>query len=159
MPDMLVKLYALPDNRDNIEKLERQGIYIKRALAPDKFRIVEYVRSRFGDGWAGECDVAFSRNPISCFIAVKEHKVVGFACYDVTSKGFFGPMGVDEEVRGYGIGKALLLECLHSLKNEGYAYAIIGAAGEDVIEFYEKVAGAKVIEDSSPGIYSRMIKY
>jgi len=159
MVDLLVKLYTLPDNRGNIEELEKQGIYIKRALAPDKFKIVKYVRNAFGDSWAGECDVAFSREPISCFIAVKNHRVVGFACYDVTCKGFFGPMGVDEELRGCGVGEALLLECLHSLRNEGYGYAIIGGAGEDVIPFYEKVAGAKVIEDSFPGIYSRMIGY
>jgi len=159
MVDLLVKLYTLPDNKGNIEELEKQGIYIKRALAPDKFRIVEYVRETFGEGWAGECDVAFSREPISCFIAVKDHEIVGFACYDVTCKGFFGPIGVDRGLRGYGIGKALLLECLHSLRNEGYAYAIIGGAGKDVIRFYEKVAGAKAIEDSFPGVYSRMIKY
>ncbi|HHW71257.1 MAG TPA: GNAT family N-acetyltransferase [Clostridiales bacterium] len=156
MPDMLVKLYELDDNKANIEELERQGIYIKRVLAPDKFRVVEYVKNTFGDSWASECDVAISRDPISCFIAVKDKEVIGFACYDTTCKSFFGPIGIDKEFRGFGIGKVLTLECLNAMWHEGYAYAIIGGANE-AIPFYEKVANAKVIEDSVPGIYSRMI--
>ncbi|MFU0800406.1 MAG: GNAT family N-acetyltransferase [Xylanivirga thermophila] len=158
MSDMLVKLYDLPDNSENIKKLEEQGIYIKRALAPDKFKVVEYVRETFGDGWASECDVAFSNSPISCFIAVQDKKVIGFACYDATCKDFFGPTGIDENVRGKGIGKALLLACLHAMYEQGYAYAIIGGTG-GAIPFYQKVAGATVIEDSVPGIYGRMIRY
>ena len=31
--------------------------------------------------------------------------------------------------QGKGIGKALLLRCLHALRAEGYAYAIIGGVG------------------------------
>jgi len=157
MPDMLVKLYEIEDNKANIKDLERKDIYIKRVLPPDKLRVVKYVKDRFGDSWAGECDVAISREPVSCFIAVKDREIIGFACYNATCRGFFGPIGVDEDFRGFGIGKVLTLECLNAMWNEGYAYAIIGGAGE-AIPFYEKIANAKVIENSVPGIYSRMIK-
>lgn len=34
---------------------------------------------------------------------------------------------------------------------EGYAYAIIGGVGP--VAFYEKCVGARVIPDSTPGIY------
>ena len=48
-----------------------------------------------------------------------------------TAKAFFGPTGVDETYRGKGIGKALLLVCLHDMYAQGYAYGIIGDAGSD----------------------------
>ena len=41
------------------------------------------------------------------------------------------------------------------MKAEGYGYAIIGWVGP--AEFYAKVSGATVIEDSEPGIYRRML--
>lgn len=157
MADLLVKLYELPDNSRNVERLREEGIYIKRALSPDKHEILEFIRENFSESWASECDVAFSNLPVSCFIAVKDKKVVGFACYEATCKNFFGPIGVHNDMRGYGVGAALLLECLHAMYNEGYAYAIIGG-GRGAADFYKKTVGATIIEGSDPGIYRRMIK-
>ena len=157
MPDMLVKLYDLPENRALLEELERKGIRIIRAMAPNKIKVSEFVRNNFGDRWASECDVAFSRNPISCVIAVDEEKeILGFACYETTCKAFFGPTGVLEQYRGLKIGKALLISALKGLKEMGYAYAIIGGP-EEAIGFYEKSVKATVIQGSNPGIYKDMI--
>jgi hypothetical protein len=38
----------------------------------------------------------------------------------------------------------------------GYGYAVIGSAGP--MEYYSKIVGATVIEDSTPGIYKGMLK-
>lgn len=157
MPDMLVKLYNIAENHTNITKLSDNGIEIKRALSPDKHLILDYIKNTFGDGWASECDVAFSNKPISCFIAVKDKKIIGFGCYDATAPNYFGPTGVSEAFRGLGIGQELLNKCLISMKNDGYGYAIIGWV-EDAIAFYQSAVGATVIEGSEPGIYSRMIE-
>ena len=89
MPDMLVKLYDLHDVSAEREKLKGSGIDIRRALSPEKHTIINWVRQRFGEGWASECDVAFSNKPVSCFIATENKKLVGFACYDSTCKDFF----------------------------------------------------------------------
>jgi len=51
-----------------------------------------------------------------------------------------------------GIGKALLVSSLVGLRELGYVYAIIGAAGP--VHFYQKAVGAIVIPDSEPGIYT-----
>jgi hypothetical protein len=155
MPDMLVKLYDLPP-APSTEALQAEGIDIRRAMAPAKHATVEWVRSKFKDGWASECDVAFSRQPISCFIAVKDNKIIGFACHEATCKGFFGPTGVDEAWRERGIGTHLLFACLQDMRNAGYAYAVIGSAGP--ADFYRKVVGAAPIEGSSPGIYKDMLR-
>lgn len=157
MSDMLVKLYDLSDEVPNIDSLRSQGISIKRVLSPDKHKVIEYVRDTFSDGWASECDVAFSNQPISCFIAVKDKTIIGFACYDATAKNYFGPTGITAIFRGKGVGAALLHRCLLSMREEGYGYGIIGSVG-NAVDFYHKKVGAMEIKDSSPGIYKRMIK-
>jgi len=151
MPDMLVKLYDLPEVKPHIEKLRKGGVVIRVAMAYEKYQVVDWVRNTFGVGWAGETDVTFSNHPISCFIATENGKIMGFACYDSTCRDFFGPVGVAEQARGRGIGRALFLSCLHAMASNGYAYAIIGSVGP--VEFYAKTVGAVEIEGSSPGIY------
>ena len=63
--------------------------------------------------WAAEVEAAFCRLPVSCFLAVRDQDLLGFACYDATCKNFFGPTAVLEEERGRGLGRALLLATLH----------------------------------------------
>lgn len=152
MPDMLVKLYELPDVSELIKKMKDAGIDVRRAMAPEKHIVVEWVKQTFNQSWASECEVAFSNHPISCYIAIENGNIIGFACYDASCKNFFGPTGVKQDGRGKGTGKALLLKCLYAMEAQGYAYAIIGGVGP--AEFYEKNAGATLIENSTPGIYS-----
>lgn len=157
MPDMLVKLYELGDYNEIYKKLADEGIRIIRPMTPNKTKVSDFVRKTFSDGWADEIETAFTRFPVSCFIAYddNEKKIVGFAGYDCTFKDFFGPTGVDPNYRKKGIGSALLLRCFEAMRDEGYGYAIIGSAGP--VEYYKKVCGAVVIENSSPGIYKELI--
>jgi GNAT superfamily N-acetyltransferase len=147
MPDMLVKLYDLPPAAD----LTAQGITVRRALAVEKQIVLNWVGEHFFPGWVSECDIAFSRQPIACYIAVEQGTLLGFACHDATARNFFGPTGVLESQRGRGLGKALLLACLYAMREQGYGYAIIGGVGP--VEFYTKTVGATLIEDSTPGVY------
>jgi GNAT superfamily N-acetyltransferase len=151
MPDMLVKLYELPEVAPTLVSLHTDGIGLRRPLAPEKHLVVNWVHQHFRQIWASECEVAFTHHPPSCFIAVAQKQLLGFACYNTTRKGFFGPVGVAEPARGRGIGKALLLVCLQSMWHEGYGYAIIGGAGPTT--FYEQAVGAIPIAGSWPGIY------
>ena len=153
---MLVKLYDLPEVAPLVRDLAQRGIVIRHAMPYEKLQTVNWVLTTFGDGWAGECDVAFIHQPASCFIATEGGAIIGFACYDSTCKDFFGPTGVAEEKRGLGVGKALFLSCLHAMAAAGYAYAIIGGAGPT--EFYASAAGATIIEGSEPGIYRDRLK-
>lgn len=154
--DLLVKLYDLADEIAGLDNLKEDNIRIVRGLALDKSRIISFIKENFEINWANELERALFNQPASCFLAIKDKKVVGFACYDTTGKGFFGPTGVIDKVRGKGVGKVLLLKCLLDMREMGYGYAVIGGAS-DAIEFYAKAAGAQIIPDSYPGIYSRMI--
>lgn len=156
MPDMLVKLYELPDLAPFMQRQQQAGITIRRAIAPEKHVVVDWVQQHFGRGWASETEVAFCRDPVSCFIAVENEELIGFGCHDATYRGFFGPTGVAEDRRGRGTGAALLIACLHAMRVQGYGYAIIGAAGPT--DFYSRIVGAIVIEDSWPGVYQGMLR-
>ncbi|QAY66851.1 GNAT family N-acetyltransferase [Paenibacillus protaetiae] len=155
MSDMLVPLYKLPEYKALPDTLQEQSIEIRRAIAPEKHKVLRWVRQHFNEGWADECETAFARVPVSIYLAIEKGELIGFGCYDATCRGFFGPTGVSEQARGKGAGKALLLACLSAMRNDGYGYAIIGGAGP--VDFYKKAAGAIEIPDSVPGIYKGML--
>lgn len=153
--DMLVKLYELPAPDEALHRLAAAGISVRRALAPEKHKVLEWVRSNFSEAWTSETDVAFSRQPVSCFIAVQDKRLLGFACHDAACRNFFGPTGVDPDARGKGIGAALLLACLDAMRQQGYGYAIIGGVGP--ADFYAKTVGAVPIAGSRPGVYRGLL--
>ncbi|MFD2115365.1 GNAT family N-acetyltransferase [Paenibacillus yanchengensis] len=161
MPDMLVKLYELPPLAPVLEEMKQKGIVIRTALGPEMKAVCGWAKEHFSEYWESEVEVAFARLPVSCIIATTEptdterSKLLGFACYDSTLRGFFGPTGVAEETRGQGVGKALLIACMHAMRDVGYGYAIIGGAGP--VDFYAKQLGAIVIDDSVPGVYRGML--
>lgn len=156
MSDMLVKLYELSDAWGFIAQQENLGITIRKPIGPEKQVIVDWVRKEFSGAWSSEIDIAISNMPQTCFVAVEDKKVIGFACYDATALGFFGPIGVLESCRGKGTGKALLLSALLDMKLKGYGYAIIGAT--DKFAFYEKAVGAVVIPGSSASVWKTWVQ-
>jgi hypothetical protein len=156
MADMLVKLYNLDIDWSFIQEQEKLGITIRKPIGPEKHFAMNWVRENFSDIWASETDMAFSNSPVSCFIAQKPKEMIGFACYDATGLGFFGPFGVAEKCRGKGTGKALLLACLLDMRMKGYGYAIIGSVGP--VDFYRKTVGAVVIPDSEPSIWKGWLR-
>ena len=158
MADMLVKLYNIPHSRDIEENLFKSGIRIKKALAPDRSRIIDFSRTCAKDDYSDEVQAAFSNNPITCYIATREKKIIGFACYEATARNFFGPMAVLESERKKGIGKALLLKSLESMQELGYAYAIIGWPAKSAVDFYKKCVNAILVDEKSSGVYKQMIE-
>lgn len=155
MEDMLVKLYELPEYTKIIKNLKSENILISRAMAPDKYIILDWVEKHSSVYAKGEVSVCFSNTPISLFVASKGKEILGYACYNSTKLGFFGPTRVVDDYRGKGIGKALLFESLESMKNEGFGYAIIGGVGPK--EFYKKCVNAIEIPNSTPGVYKDFI--
>ena len=151
MPDLLVRLYDLPDAAPYYRRAQEAGVLIRRAEAWDRFRLREFIEATFPGNWAAEAELAFSGHPITGFVGVVERHIAGFAVYECSRRGYFGPTGVREDLRGRGVGAALLFRCLEAMWDMGYAYAVIGGVGPQT--FYEKVCGAFVIPGSDPGIY------
>ena len=78
MPDMLVKLYDLPDEAPALARSHAFGVEIRRAMAPDRQRVLDWVRTHSGDCAAGECAVSFAHTPIGCWIATRGSEIVGY---------------------------------------------------------------------------------
>ncbi len=151
MIDMLVRLYDLPDIGPEKASLAAGGIAIRRCAPYERHIVADWVERTFSPKWVSEFKIAMSRQPAACIIATRNREVIGFACYDVTARGFLGPMGVTPEARKLGVGKAVLVSALEQLRAQGYAYAIIGGVGPE--EFYRRAVGAMPIEGSTPGVY------
>ena len=152
MPDMLVNLLRLPSVDEALEEMRAAGVVVRRAQPWELTQVREFVRDNFGQAWADEISGGLVRQPVTVFVAMRDGRPVGFAAYECTRKNFFGPTGVVESERGRGVGRALLLAALGGLRELGYAYAVIGGVGPAA--FYERAVSARLIPDSSPGVYA-----
>jgi predicted N-acetyltransferase YhbS len=152
MPDMLVNLLRLPPREPALEALRAAGVVVRRARPWELTQVREFVGENFSQAWADEISVGLVRQPVTVFVALRGGRLVGFAAYECTRRNFFGPTGVIEGERGRGLGRALLLAALGGLRELGYAYAVIGGVGP--ADFYERAVGARLIPDSSPGVYA-----
>ena len=124
----------------------------------DKETILEFVKKNFQRNWVYEVEHALMEPVSKCYIATENGKILGFACFDSSAKGFFGPIGVDPERRGEDIGKMLLVKTLESMREYGYGYAIIGWVSE-AEQFYKKTVGAEYIKGGNPenSVYSNLV--
>jgi GNAT superfamily N-acetyltransferase len=138
--DLLVSLntYAKKD-------MTYPEVTIKRAEIEDKQILVSFASEHFGAGWTETIENGFHKRVIPIFLARKDGNIVGFSSYDVyrDQKGIYGPMGVVKTERKKGLGSLLLHEALSDMKQQGYAYIVLGEAGP--IEYYEKECGATLI--------------
>lgn len=150
--DMLIKLYPAGEPSG---RTVPASMTVRRPLAPEHDAVVDWVAAHFSAGWASEARAALADRPSSLYVAIRQGSIVGFCCYDATARGFVGPIGVLPDMRGSGVGAALLRACLADMRTIGYAYAVAGYVGEP--EFFRRAAGAIEIPDSTPGIYAGML--
>jgi len=155
MADLLVRLYDLPVFAAE-EKVRGAGIVVRRGMPFERHVILDWIGVHFSAPWVSEAALALSQQPTTLYVAVRDNRLLGFACYDTSAKGFFGPTGVDEAARGQGIGEALLIATLKGMREAGYAYGVIGDPGP--VEFYRKRLDALEIPKSKPGIYAGMLR-
>lgn len=119
---------------------------MRRARVEDRDRLVDFLTPRWA-AWIPEVLIALGNDPPSLFIAARNDGIVGFAAWDANNvgTGWFGPMGVDENNRGSGVGCVLLRQCLHEIRAQGLNSAIIPWVGPG--GFYERCAGAQADRD------------
>jgi mycothiol synthase len=123
-------------------RLAGQGIAIRPLVAADRAELDTYLSARWSAGWRHEALEALDVDPPTGFLAQRDGQIVGFAVYDVSRPGWFGPTGTDEELRGRGIGAALLRRCLAAWQTAGRERGEI--CWTRVWSFYAKVADARI---------------
>jgi GNAT superfamily N-acetyltransferase len=154
--DLLVPLYRI-DATPHAAPLEAAGVVVVRPpIGPEHDAVVAWVGTVFGAAWASEARVALQNRPVSLRLAMASEGPVGFACFDATARGMFGPIGVLPAWRGKGVGALLLQRVLAAMRDVGYAYAVIGAPGP--ADFFKRLVPAMEIADSQPGLYAGMMK-
>ena len=155
MTDLLVNLYSR--RLDELAgRVADVAATIRAALPPELHIVADWIRSNFSEYWVSEATVAMAHQPPGCLVATVDGDLVGFACYDATARGFFGPTGVAEGARDNRIGLALFYHTLMAMKAQGYAYAVIGSAGP--IEFYVNAVGALPIPSEREDIYQGLLR-
>ena len=144
--DMLVRLATISNDNER----EESEITVRLAYGPEMELTVDWVKERFGSGWASEVSQAFYGHPKRCLVAIKNEKLVGVCAYDASYLGVAGPLGVDELVRGQGVGELLIRRTMLEMKRRGYGYAILGWITPKAQPFFERAVGAVVIGESDP---------
>jgi len=143
------------------ERIARAG-YSLDVAAGASDPVLAWIDEVFGGAWSGEVAVA------QCALAMRDGKPAGFAAFDPVGLryawlrgmarepgvGVFGPFGVAPGERGGALGAALLEVALCGLRARGYRRALIAAASEGLVPYYERHAGARVAERYDRGSFT-----
>jgi mycothiol synthase len=124
------------------ERLQARGIQVRRLELADAAAFQAYMSRHWSWNWTIEASRTLRRRPISTHIALRDGRIVGFACAGASGPGQFGPMGVQPELRRLGIGAVLLKRCLADLRDQGFPTADIQWVGP--IAFYARQVGAEI---------------
>ena len=131
------------DSGEAESALAGQGITVRRLKHEDEPALRPWVQRNWSQNWATEACNSLQNDPVTTFVAENDRGIVGFATYDVmVMPGSFGPTGVEESMRGLGLGKILLLRCLADMKAKGYRRCEIIWVGP--VAFYAHTAGARI---------------
>jgi GNAT superfamily N-acetyltransferase len=158
MFDMLVNLYdeSLLDARIQESIPGQDGYSVVRTPGILADELASFAEREFSPMWASETRRSLYSTPSDSYAVVYDNHIVGFCAFNATAKGFFGPTGVHHDHRGKGLGRILLVNALLSLRQEGYAYAVIGGVNE-AAGFYERTVHATRIPSSDKhSIYAHM---
>ncbi|PMN64341.1 GNAT family N-acetyltransferase [Enterovibrio norvegicus] len=128
-------------------------ITIRKPIGPEKDTVLSWIEATFSMGWRCEAETAYCHSN-GLYIALKGGRICGFASFDGTAKGYFGPMGVSPEWRGCGVGQSLLCVTLRAMQDAGYGYAVIPTNSH---AYYAQYLELFEIPNSEKGIYHDML--
>lgn len=127
-----------------VAPLRAAGVTVRRLERADEAAYTRYLGERWIEGWQYEGLYALrsGQEPISAHVALAGDEMIGFAAYDVTRPGWFGPIGTNAERRGQRIGTALLHACLYDWQQQGRRQGQIAGIGP--LYFYVDACDAVV---------------
>jgi len=149
------------------KKLNKNKIFIRPYLKNDREVLLNFIKKNFTYGWYEEVKSKIQKvkvgftgyglnlntlyNPKSVFVLLKEEKIIGFSMFSENFEkkelGHFGPIGIQKDFRGRGIGSALLFKTLKEMKDRGMLKADLWTdyGGYQAKRYYPK-AGFKVVK-------------
>jgi GNAT superfamily N-acetyltransferase len=123
---------------DDERRLRDVGVSVRRATRDDGPLLDAFFQQQFGPDWRLEAELSLRNDPPALHIAIKNRAIIAFSAHSTQNRewGFFGPMGTAEAARGLGVGRVLLLRCLHDLQLAGHKTSVIPWVGP--ISFYAR---------------------
>lgn len=107
------------------KKLLENGFKIYRPVPEEEEEVTAWVKKVFSPFWAYEARMAFRNPEPTIWIAKKDGEIAGFSVYSALEPEWFGPIGVDPEKRGKGLGTVLLYKSLLSMRLLGERLIVI----------------------------------
>lgn len=120
--------YVYPENVQALKRVRQQeGYSFGHVQDGDFYELIQFANQQFNPDWGRAIreGVLQGLDSSQVLVAKKHNQVVGFALYGGYEgiRERFGPFGVDENEQGKGLGKILLHETLHMMKQQ----TILGA--------------------------------
>ncbi len=122
---------------------ENGEVTTRRAEQSERMRVIEWVEKLFSTFWRVEADRAFDYEKPKIWIAEQGDRIIGFSVYSAFEPSWFGPIGVEPEVRTRGIGSLLLFNSLRDMREEGQRIAVVPWTSH--LFFYAQVPGIRRI--------------
>jgi len=120
-------------------ELRMRSVKIKRASSEESELVGKWVEEKFSPFWRVETEMALAAEDGGVLVAESHGNIVGFSAYGALRPDFFGPIGVEPDARGGGIGTVLLFDTLTSMRGEGVRVVTIPWTTH--LTFYAQIPG------------------
>lgn len=147
---MCKDLHGYKINKETLDKLykaQEKGFLFINFEYKYALELLEFAKDEFGGGWKRNALLSMQNNTAEdCILLVldKEQKIVGFCMRMIDGNPMrFGPIGVKEEVRNYGIGGILFDIMQLEMEKRGIHHLYFISTDEPGKRFYER-HGVKV---------------
>jgi ribosomal protein S18 acetylase RimI-like enzyme len=102
----------------------------------DLDQLAEFIAAAFPGDWAEVAIAKAKSNPAEFGVITVNGSYAGFA---VWNQGWFGPVGVAEEFRSYGLGSMLVKNAINQMHKAGVDRIWFNWADEWVVPFYQRL--------------------
>jgi len=130
------------ETKSQIEKASQEGFSFMNFDYKYALKLLEFARVEFGGGWKRNALISMQNNTAEdCIILAldKNDEIVGFCMRMIDGNPMrFGPIGVKETVRNYGIGGILLDIMQFEMKKKGIYQMYFVSTEKNGRRFYER---------------------
>ncbi|MFM1906126.1 MAG: hypothetical protein RIT32_922 [Actinomycetota bacterium] len=102
----------------------------------DPAKLTEFASAAFPGDWADVALAKLNQDPTELAVITVDQNYAGFA---VWNQGWFGPIGVAEEFRKYGLGSLLVENAINQMHQRGIDQIWFNWADEWVVPFYQRL--------------------
>lgn len=129
------------------QALAAEGFAIRPVTSADLPELMTFIARHFGWDWVRHAqdyllELFSPGSDQICFLVATQHGRIAGYCQQRRER--FGPFGVDPSLRGKGIGRVLLFNCLSAMLAKGFHSAWFLWTGRDAARLYS-VAGFKEV--------------